>query len=92
MSLTQLKRAKRAAVMLSAALGALALAVTSRAADVLPGWGSWSLPPNHSVHGASIDLLFWWIFWITMIVWILVTLIWGIGPILYVLLAKGAFW
>ena len=24
--------------------------------------------------------------------WIIITFFWGIGPILYVLLAKGAFW
>jgi hypothetical protein len=26
------------------------------------------------------------------VLWIIVTFIWGIGPILYVLLGKGAFW
>ena len=26
------------------------------------------------------------------VVWVLVTLIWGIGPILYVLVGDGAFW
>ena len=25
-------------------------------------------------------------------IWILVTFLWGIGPILYVLLARGKFW
>ena len=25
-------------------------------------------------------------------IWILVTFVWGIGPILYVLLARGTFW
>jgi phospholipase D-like protein len=25
-------------------------------------------------------------------IWILVTFVWGIGPILYVLLARGKFW
>jgi hypothetical protein len=25
-------------------------------------------------------------------VWIVVTLVWGIGPILYILLGDGAFW
>jgi hypothetical protein len=24
--------------------------------------------------------------------WIIITFVWGIGPILYVLFAKGAFW
>jgi heme/copper-type cytochrome/quinol oxidase subunit 2 len=35
------------------------------------GWGWW-LPPNHSVHGDAIDVIFNWIFWITTIVMILV--------------------
>jgi hypothetical protein len=26
------------------------------------------------------------------LLWILITFVWGIGPILYVLFAKGAFW
>ena len=26
------------------------------------------------------------------VVWIVVTLIWGIGPILYILVGDGAFW
>ncbi len=26
------------------------------------------------------------------VLWIVITLIWGIGPILYVLLGDGAFW
>ncbi len=26
------------------------------------------------------------------VVWIVVTLIWGVGPILYVLVGRGAFW
>jgi hypothetical protein len=25
-------------------------------------------------------------------VWIIITVVWGIGPILYILLADGAFW
>jgi len=45
------------------------------AGDVLPGWGSWWLPPNHSAHGPGIDSLFNWIFWITMVTWILVTIV-----------------
>jgi heme/copper-type cytochrome/quinol oxidase subunit 2 len=41
---------------------------TARAAD----WSSWWLPDNHSVHGRDVDTLFYWIFWITMVAWILV--------------------
>jgi len=26
------------------------------------------------------------------VIWIIVTFVWGIGPILYVLLGDGAFW
>ena len=26
------------------------------------------------------------------VLWIIITFVWGIGPILYVLFAKGAFW
>ena len=26
------------------------------------------------------------------VLWIVVTFVWGIGPILYILFAKGAFW
>ena len=26
------------------------------------------------------------------VLWIVITFVWGIGPILYVLFAKGAFW
>lgn len=29
---------------------------------------------------------------LSKLLWILITFFWGIGPILYVLLAKGAFW
>ena len=44
-------------------------------AEVNPGWGSWWLPPDHSTHGAGIDSLFVWIFWITMITFIGVELV-----------------
>jgi cytochrome c oxidase subunit 2 len=70
-------------MLLSTAFGALAFSLTSRAADVSPGWGQWSLPPNHSVHGGAIDALFWTIFWITMIAWILVTVVMIAFLILY---------
>jgi heme/copper-type cytochrome/quinol oxidase subunit 2 len=41
-------------------------------------WSGWWLPSNHSVHGGAIDNLFLWIFWITMITFVLVqvTLVW----------------
>ena len=29
---------------------------------------------------------------LSKLLWILITFFWGVGPILYVLLAKGAFW
>src|SRR5262245_22007602 len=70
-----LKRAKRTAAMLFPAIGAaVAFLSTSvcRAADVLPGWGSWWLPPDRSVHGSGMDSLFYWIFWLTMVLWIAV--------------------
>jgi heme/copper-type cytochrome/quinol oxidase subunit 2 len=75
--LTHSKRAKRISAILFSATGAVAFLFnsTARAADVLPGWGGWWLPPEHSAHGAKIDALFVWIFWITMIAWIGVTLV-----------------
>lgn len=51
------------------------LALPARAADVLPGWGSWWLPPNHSAHGGAIDNLFKLIFWITMITFVVVEIV-----------------
>jgi cytochrome c oxidase subunit 2 len=35
-------------------------------------WSSWWLPPNYSIHGRSVDRLFDWIFWITVVVMVLV--------------------
>jgi heme/copper-type cytochrome/quinol oxidase subunit 2 len=74
-SLKQSNRALGAWAMLLTALGSLAISLKTRAADVYTGWRSWSLPPNHSVHGAAIDSLFWLIFWITMIAWVAVTIV-----------------
>ncbi len=51
------------------------LALPARAADVLPGWGSWWLPPNHSAHGGDIDWLFKLIFWITMVTFVAVEIV-----------------
>src|SRR6185369_13419658 len=70
--LTHSKRAKRISAILLSAIGAIAFLFnsTARAADVLPGWGSWWLPPEHSAHGHGVDSLFLWIFWITMVAWI----------------------
>ena len=59
-SFSHSKRATRVTAILFAALCAIAFLFgsTARAADVLPGWGSWSLPPNHSLHGgASVGYL-----------------------------------
>jgi cytochrome c oxidase subunit 2 len=73
------KRANRKplAGLLSAALFAIiGLVSPAGAADVnTTGWASWWLPPVRSEHGGAIDTLFVWIFWITMIVWILVTIV-----------------
>ena len=32
----------------------------------------WWLPPNHSSYGDDIDLMFYWIFWITMVTFVVV--------------------
>jgi len=29
---------------------------------------------------------------VSKVLWIIITFVWGIGPILYVVFAKGAFW
>lgn len=42
------------------------------AADLRGGWGNWWLPPDRSEHGAGIDSLFVWTFWITMVTFIAV--------------------
>src|SRR5690348_8388055 len=36
------------------------------------GWAKWWLPADYSEHGHAIDSLFTWIFWITMITFVLV--------------------
>jgi heme/copper-type cytochrome/quinol oxidase subunit 2 len=49
-----------------------ALAAGARAAGLLAAdWKYW-LPPNYSMHGGSIDMLFVWIFWITTIIFFVV--------------------
>jgi len=62
--------------MLATGIGAmvavLAAASTSFAAE---GFGHWWLPANYSEHGGSFDRLFTWIFWITMITFILVEVV-----------------
>jgi cytochrome c oxidase subunit 2 len=56
-------------VLIGLALTALPLlADDSLDFSVRPGIGRWWLPRNYSIHGKSIDLLFNWIFWITVIV------------------------
>jgi len=42
---------------------------------VSKGWGSWWLPPQYSEHGGAIDELFVWIFWITMVAFVLVEIV-----------------
>ncbi|MGH7180035.1 MAG: hypothetical protein ACREJC_21840, partial [Tepidisphaeraceae bacterium] len=44
-------------------------------AEIRPGWGSWWLPPDYSEHGPAMDSLFNWIFWLTMIIFIVVELV-----------------
>jgi heme/copper-type cytochrome/quinol oxidase subunit 2 len=44
-------------------------------AEYNPGWGQWWLPPDRSTHGHGIDNLFLWIFWITMIIFIVTELV-----------------
>ena len=61
-------------------MAAIALLLTSSAspllaAEVRGGWGSWWLPPDHSTHGWAIDSLFNWIFWITMVAFVLVEVV-----------------
>ena len=71
----QSKRATRASALLftaCSAIVALCFCSSVRAADVGVGWRTWWLPPNHSAHGAAIDTLFDWIFWITAITFVLV--------------------
>ena len=73
-----ISRKSRVAWMLSRSTGicllvlivSLSLVAPARAADVNPGWGKWWLPPDRSVHGHATDVLFYWIFWITMIIFI----------------------
>jgi len=61
----------------AAAFAVLALlsAPAAWAADIGEGWGRWWLPPNRSEHGGGMDSLFTWIFWITMVTFILVELV-----------------
>src|SRR5262245_2909686 len=66
-----------------AIIGLILTATSARAADVKEGWGSWWLPPDHSAHGPGIDSLFNWIFWITMVAWILVTVVMVVFMIQY---------
>lgn len=44
-----------------------------RPADFAPTWKLW-LPPNYSSFGKDIDVLYLWIFWITMITFVVVEL------------------
>lgn len=55
----------------AAALASLLLAAGASPAQAA-GWGDWWLPKNYSTHGGSIDALFTWIFWITMVTFVLV--------------------
>jgi heme/copper-type cytochrome/quinol oxidase subunit 2 len=39
------------------------------------GWGDWWLPTNYSKHGTDVDMLFNWIFWLTMIIFVVVEIV-----------------
>lgn len=56
-------------------VGAMLLIAAPAMAETAPGWGKWWLPPVHSEHGPAIDSLFRWIFWITMITFVVVELV-----------------
>jgi cytochrome c oxidase subunit 2 len=75
----QTHQTRRGRVVLSALLASLLLFLSSPAsllaAETRDGWGRWWLPPDHSTHGAGIDALFNWIFWITMITFIVVEIV-----------------
>jgi cytochrome c oxidase subunit 2 len=58
--------------MAATVLGLFLAAPLFAAAETSGGWGDWWLPPDHSTHGYAIDSLFNWIFWITMVAFILV--------------------
>ncbi|HTL27636.1 MAG TPA: cytochrome c oxidase subunit II [Tepidisphaeraceae bacterium] len=66
---------KRVTPFILLLLFGMILALPARAADVLPGWGSWWLPPNRSAHGGDIDWLFNLIFWITMVTFVVVEIV-----------------
>ncbi|HYO08645.1 MAG TPA: cytochrome c oxidase subunit II transmembrane domain-containing protein [Tepidisphaeraceae bacterium] len=71
--LISLRRVRPLVALVSSA-GAVLLGVASpaAAADLLPGWGTWWLPPDRSTHGAGIDSLFLVTFWITMVTFVAV--------------------
>jgi heme/copper-type cytochrome/quinol oxidase subunit 2 len=49
--------------------------LSAHAADIGEGWTQWWLPPDRSTHGRGIDVLFYWTFWITMIVFVVVEIV-----------------
>ncbi len=59
----------------AAAMVVLLVAPAAWAADIGEGLGRYWLPPDRSTHGHSIDALFVWTFWITMIVFVAVEIV-----------------
>lgn len=64
----------RALPLLLAGAAMLCFMPSAHAADLSGGWGNWWLPPDRSTHGAGIDSLFVWTFWITMVTFVAVEL------------------
>jgi heme/copper-type cytochrome/quinol oxidase subunit 2 len=66
----------------SSAMATLILAMLSAgsvladtAHTVRKGWGEWWLPFNYAKHGTAIDSMFTFIFWLTMIVFVIVQIV-----------------
>jgi heme/copper-type cytochrome/quinol oxidase subunit 2 len=56
------------ALLALAGAGVLGMSSSARASD----WSGWWLPEVYSVHGRDVDSLFRWIYWITMVTFVLV--------------------
>ena len=69
------RRARIGIVAFVASTLALLTTASTTLAETRGGWGNWWLPPDHSVHGAGMDSLFNWIFWITMIIFVVVEIV-----------------
>jgi heme/copper-type cytochrome/quinol oxidase subunit 2 len=71
------------AAILSVLSGAAPSARASAPAPVLAESNGWWLPPNYSVHGEAMDMLFYWIFWITMVIWAAVWIVMAVFLVKY---------